>query len=119
MARDVLAFLWDIQEACERVTRFTHSRDFDQYAADDQLRSAVERQLEIMGEALSQLSKLDPALAGRIPAHRQIISFRNILIHGYAALEHPRIWHEVKIGVPNLTLAVDLLMAELGRSHES
>jgi predicted nucleotidyltransferase len=47
---------------------------------------------EIIGEARAQLSKLDPALARRIPDIRQIIAFRNVLIHGYATIEHDRVW---------------------------
>jgi uncharacterized protein with HEPN domain len=50
-------------------------------------RVGVERQFEIVGEALSQLAKLDPALAKRIADYQKIISFRNILIHGYADVD--------------------------------
>ena len=46
---------------------------------------------EIIGEALNQLAKHDPALARRIPDIRDIIAFRNILIHGYAVIEHDQV----------------------------
>ena len=113
MARDACAYLWDIQEACIRITRYTQHSSYDAYAADDLLRSAVERQFEIAGEALSQLSKLNPDLASRIPAHRQIISFRNALIHGYAAIDHQRVWQQVEEGIPKLHLVVGTLLTEL------
>ena len=60
------------------------SRD---YLDNRMLRSAVERQFEIIGEALSQLAKIDPAVAARIPDLRRIVGFRNVLIHGYDRMD--------------------------------
>ena len=62
----------------------------------------------------SQLAKLDPALAGRIPDIRDIIAFRNVLIHGYAAIEHARVWRIAEAFLPRLRVAVDALLDELG-----
>ena len=59
------------------------------------LRAAVERQCEIIGEALTKLAWFDPPLAGRISEHRRIIAFRNILIHGYADVDHRLVWDVV------------------------
>ncbi len=56
------------------------------------LRAAVEREFEIIGEALAQLSKLDAALVARISDYRRIIAFRNILIHGYADVDDQLVW---------------------------
>jgi uncharacterized protein with HEPN domain len=56
------------------------------YARNDMVQAAVERKFEIIGEALNQLAKLDASLTGRIPNVRQIIAFRNQLIHGYATV---------------------------------
>lgn len=44
----------------------------------------------------------------------QIIAFRNVLIHGYADLDHERVWHEAAQGLPRLSLAINLLLAEAG-----
>ena len=45
--------------------------------------SGVERQLTIVGEGLNRLIKIEPAMASAITDARQIIAFRNILVHGY------------------------------------
>jgi uncharacterized protein with HEPN domain len=75
--------------------------------------SAVERKFEIIGEALNQLSKLDPVLATRIPNMRAIIAFRNLLIHGYATVDHHRVWRTAHESLPDLRAAVALLLDEL------
>ena len=87
MRRDPRSFLWDVREAADAIKQFTQGRRFDDYATDLMLRSAVERQFEIIGEALSQLTRVDEVLAARIPELRQIIGFRNALIHGYDQID--------------------------------
>jgi len=85
MRREPRAFLWDAHRAALAILGFTLGKSYDEVCGSVLLRSAVERQFEIIGEALSQLSKADPALAAQVPHLRQIIAFRNILVHG-----HPR-----------------------------
>jgi uncharacterized protein with HEPN domain len=51
--------LWDARNAIERISRFVKDKNFTDYCADDLLRSAVERQFEITGEAFAQLRKVD------------------------------------------------------------
>ena len=65
--------------------------DSSAFAENEIVRAAVERKFEIMGEALNQLSKIDPALARRVPDFRDIISFRNLLIHGYAVVDQDEV----------------------------
>ena len=88
MRHDARAYLWDAQTAADLILEFTRGRSLDDYLADAMLRSAVERQFEIIGEALNQLTKLAPTIARRIPDIRQIIDFRNVLIHGYTGIDH-------------------------------
>ncbi|MGB5672229.1 MAG: HepT-like ribonuclease domain-containing protein [Sedimenticolaceae bacterium] len=71
----------------QRIQRFVARKDFAAYQTDELLRSAVERQFEILGEALNQLSRLDPNMAEKIPDLPRIVAFRNILIHGYASVD--------------------------------
>jgi uncharacterized protein with HEPN domain len=89
MERDARSYLWDIQEAGNAVARFTADLDSSGYAENEIVRAAVERKFEIIGEALTQLSKRDPALARRVPDFRDIIAFRNLLIHGWVCRDQP------------------------------
>ncbi|EQD86550.1 DUF86 domain-containing protein [Saccharopolyspora erythraea] len=66
------------------------------------LRSAVERQFEIIGEALNQLSKVDSELAAQVPDLARIVAFRNILIHGYATVDDALVWQVLTERLPRL-----------------
>lgn len=114
MQRDARAYLWDVRQAGGLIQQFIADTDFGSFSTSALVRSAVERQFEIIGEALSQLSKLDPALAARVPEHRRIIAFRNVLIHRYAALDEMQIWRVIHESLPSLIAAVEALLAELG-----
>ena len=82
MKEEVRAHLHDVVQAARAVKQFTATHTFDQYAADPLLRSAVERQFQIMGDALNRIKRDEAPILLRIRDHRDIISFRNILVHG-------------------------------------
>jgi len=75
MKNEVLAHLHDLAVAAKAVKTFVGNHTFDHYTADEQLRSAVERKFEIMGEALNRIRRDAPSLLPRIGEHRDIISF--------------------------------------------
>jgi uncharacterized protein with HEPN domain len=105
--------LEDIRQAAELVLQFTADKTFDDYAADALLRSGVERQFEIIGEALGRLAKGDVATASQISEYQRIIAFRNVLIHGYHAVEDPVVWDIVQANLPTLHQEVsDLLIQD-------
>lgn len=85
---------------------FSEGKTFDDYQADAMLRSAVERQFEVIGEALNQLSKVDSGLAAQIPDLRRIVAFRNILIHGYATVDDALVWQVLTERLPTLSEAL-------------
>jgi uncharacterized protein with HEPN domain len=87
MHADAQKLLWDAQQAADRIDRFTSGKSFSDYSANEQLRSACERQFEIVGEALNQLARIDPGTASAIPDLPRIVAFRNVLIHGYASVD--------------------------------
>jgi len=116
MRRDPRAFLWDAREGAKAIAEYTEGKTFADYMADGMLRSAVERQFEIVGEALSQLSKIDPKLASRIEALPKAVGFRNVLIHGYATIRHEIVWRTIKDDLPGLGEQAAALLRELGEA---
>lgn len=105
-------YLYDIQEGAGLASQFTAGKGFEEYQRDPMLRLAVERALSIIGEALAQLARVDPALAERISDYRNIIAFRNILIHAYAQVDDRIVWDIVESKLPVLFREVNALMDE-------
>ncbi len=112
MQRDPKSLLWDAHEAACVIVAITAGKTFADFDQDIVLRSAVERQFEIIGEALAQLARLDTAMAQRIPDLREIIAFRNVLIHGYARIDRARVWRVVEENLPQLRAVLAALLAE-------
>lgn len=110
MRPEAKKYLYDIQQAALRISEFTSGKRLENYRADPMLRSAVERQFEIIGEALAQLAKLDDALVRRISEHRRIIAFRNILIHGYAEVDDRLVWDIIESKLPILRAETEALL---------
>lgn len=111
MRLEARKYLTDMQVAARRIRRFTSGKQFEDYLADEMLRSAVERQFGIIGEALAQLEKTSPDVASRIPERRTIVAFRNILVHGYAAVDDRIVWGVVESYLHSLEGAVESLLA--------
>jgi uncharacterized protein with HEPN domain len=99
--------------AVRQARKFLGSRPLTAYLADDQCQSAVERQLEIAGDALGGLRKLDAALFGRIPEGDLIVAFRNVLAHGYATLDHRRVYAIATTRVAELQSMLERMLAQM------
>jgi len=82
------------------------------YSENALLRSGIERQFEIIGEAINRLTKLDAATASQISQRRRIIDFRNILIHGYDLVDVNVAWDVVQNNLPTLLREVETLLGE-------
>jgi uncharacterized protein with HEPN domain len=114
--RDIRTYLFDIAQACVLLRQFTAGKTFADYAADPLLRSAVERQFEIIGEALNQALHRDPSLAARISDAGRIIAFRNRLIHAYASIADEVVWGVLETNLPTLPREVDARLREAEES---
>lgn len=112
MPRDPRTYLWDALHAVDLITRFVEEKNFADYQADDLVRSAVERQFEIVGESLNQLSRVDPGLAAQIGDLARLVAFRNILIHGYAIVDDALVWDAATTKLPGLRVALATLVKE-------
>lgn len=112
MKLEAAKYLYDIQRAANPVTTFTDSKTLQEYTEDAMLRSAVERQFEIIGEAMTNLTKVDAVTADRFTNHRSIVAFRNVLIHGCADVDDRLVWDVIKTNLLTLTAEVDALLEE-------
>lgn len=112
MHADTRKLLWDEQQAAERIARFASGKHFAEYDADEYLRSAIERQFEIIGEALNKISRVDTDVADRIPDLPRIVAFRNIRIHGYATVDNRLVWGVSETNLGPLRAALDKLLGQ-------
>lgn len=112
MRREPTSYLWDADQAAGFVLDFAAGRALDDLHRDPLLRSAIERQLQNMGEALAQLSQAFPGVAARIPKVDQIIGFRNVLVHGYHQLNYATVWMTITDDVPALRTQLQALLRE-------
>ena len=104
--------LEDAAVACTRIGEFTLDHSLEQFLQSDLLRSAVERQLEIIGEALGTASREDASVEDLIPGIPRIVALRNRIIHGYESVDPELVWDLVKTNVP-------LLMSQLNSILEN
>jgi uncharacterized protein with HEPN domain len=112
MQLEAKKYLYDIQQAAQQIADFTADKRFEDYQGNPILRAAVERPFEIIGEAIVRLIRLDAAIAARITEYRRIVSFRNILIHGYEQVDDRVVWDIVETKLPLLRREIEELLTE-------
>lgn len=103
--------LEDIRDAAAFIREAVAGKTLADYQRDRLLRQAIERNFEIIGEAMNQLAQSDAPVADRISKSRRIIDFRNVLIHGHDLIDHRIVWSTIEEELP-------LLLAEVGRLLE-
>ncbi len=95
-------FLFDAKQATALINEFVAGKSLADYSSGYLLRSGVERQLIIIGEALNKLSRFSPDIVARISDYQNIVAFRNLAVHGYDLLNDETVWGIVKIHLPVL-----------------
>ncbi len=109
MKDELKKLLFDINEAaCSIFEYLGEKRDFSEYNANKMLRRAVEREFEIIGEAMNSILKIDPEFP--ITSARKIISLRNLIIHGYDQVDSAIIWGIISRDLPSLRNEVAQLL---------
>lgn len=107
---DVRACLYDVQQAILEIESFFAAQPllFEAYRRDVRTRRATERNLEIIGEAVGRILKMDPTFP--LTNARQIITTRNRIIHGYDTVSDEMIWSIVVRHLPLLKLEISALL---------
>jgi uncharacterized protein with HEPN domain len=114
MELEVKKLIYDLDQAIDFIINFTSGKRLADYQGDVLLRSAVERQFEIMGEALNRLKKVDLGTLARISEYQRIISFQNVLVHGYDIISDEIVWDIVKHKLPGLRQEIDAIKRDFG-----
>ena len=112
MQREVRALLSDVVKAGEAILRYTAGKSFQEYDSDEMLRDAVERRFTIVGEALKEALRQDGSVAQRITGLRDILAFRNVLVHAYATILNAAVWDKIQNHLPLLLTEVRALLDE-------
>ena len=101
MKNEINKFLYDIKESIDSIENYLgDKRDFKVYQNNKMLRRAVEREFEIIGEAMSRIIKLDENI--NITTKKQIINMRNRVIHGYDKIDDAIVWGTIVRHLPVL-----------------
>jgi uncharacterized protein with HEPN domain len=102
--------LVDVLQAAEEIRNFTCGMDLKAYQKSPVTQRAVERDFEIIGEALNRIKRIDEEFLERVSEHQRIIGFRNILIHGYDILDEMIVWNAVEDHLPVLIKEVQEIL---------
>ena len=104
--------LFDALESGRSIRPWSTGRSFAEYQDDRQFRPAVEREFEIIGEALNRLTRTDPATADRLDELPRIVGFRNRIIHGYDTVDDATVWGIAQDHLPKLVEGIQSLLRE-------
>ena len=110
MQHDPKACLLDALTAAKSIQDFCAGKTYSDYASSRLLRAGVEREFEIIGEALNRLGRAGPGLLSRISGHQRIIGFRNVLAHGYDVIADLAVWQIIEDKLPSLVAEVEQLL---------
>jgi uncharacterized protein with HEPN domain len=113
MRLDAKKYLEDVRLAAELILQFTAGKSFLDYDSDPLLRSGVDRQFQIIGDAVNRLSKVDQTITELLPATPRIVAFRNILVHAYDVIDNEVVWDVIQDNlIPLHTQVTRLLSAD-------
>ena len=100
----------DILQAINELEAFCHKKTIEDFRADRALQLVVERELEIIGEAMARLQREHPNLADQITDASKIVGLRNVLARGYDMLEYEILWDVAVNKLTSLKREIDTLL---------
>jgi uncharacterized protein with HEPN domain len=112
MPPEIEKYLWDIDEACRAVLDLAQRTSLEEFRGTRWLRSSIEREFIIIGEALRNAIAVDQNFATRISGARAIIGFRNVVVHGYSTVDPDFVWGFIKGDLPRLVFEVQQCLKE-------
>jgi uncharacterized protein with HEPN domain len=112
MPPDIIGTLEHIHEAAGYIEVDTAGLTFDAFMADRRTRQAVERNFEIIGEAVNRLRRHAPDIAARISGSNQLVECGNELSHDYDQINYPTVWRAVQEALPVMHAEVETLLHE-------
>jgi uncharacterized protein with HEPN domain len=101
--------LWDMRKYCSDLLEITAGADLEDYLEDKRLRLAVERCLQVVGEAAARLSPEFRTANPHVPWHK-MKGMRNILVHDYGRIDYEIIYESVNVHVPELMKIIEALL---------
>lgn len=110
MKPETAQWLRDALDAAELINRKSGGQTLEGYLADDWFQSAVERQLEIIGEALNRAIRIEPEIVENLPDSRGWIGLRNVLAHAYDRIRSRIVWDTVQQEIPELMDQIQILL---------
>lgn len=117
MGRSQAQYLADIEEAMTDVQRFAEGHTLEDFRKDRQLRYAIERALEIIGEATTHLSDEVKRRDESLP-WREMRGLRNIVAHAYHRVDAARVWQVVTKDLPETHGKIQTLLEEVKHEEE-
>jgi uncharacterized protein with HEPN domain len=114
MPRSPAAYLADVIDACDAITEVLTGVDLATYSERRPIRSAVERELTVIGEAIGALGRRDAMLADGISHARLIVGFRNRLVHEYPQIDDEAVYSIAQHDVPVLRAECEALLGQVG-----
>jgi uncharacterized protein with HEPN domain len=114
MDERILKWLYDIKLCIDEIDSFfpEEEKDFFQYRDNIMLKRAVERNLEIIGEAVNRIITRNNSFTEKISNAKAIIGLRNQVIHAYDSVSDENIWSILTNHLPKLKVEVDALIKE-------
>jgi uncharacterized protein with HEPN domain len=109
MENEIKKYLFDINESIKTIEAFLGEKpNFGMYKENKMMRRAIEREFEIIGEAMTRINKINPEI--QITSKMQIINMRNRVIHGYDKIDDEIVWGVIIRHLPVLKKEISLLM---------